>query len=140
MHLTIPSKMDREFYVYGSSAECKDLYPDNKPEDFVIHLPKPIHMEGEWECGLLQFQYNVSTEKPYYVCCDLVRESFVGDYTLPVLRRVRLKGIQFIKVIYVPLKTRDFNSIRVYMRSWKNKDPTGLRGRSFCTLHFRRVV
>ena len=130
--------MEREFYIYGNSSDCKDHYPDNRPEDFVIHLPNPIELKGEWECGLMQFQYNSSSEKPFFVCCDLVLESYVGDHKLEVLRRVRLKNVQFANVIYVPLKMCNFNSIRVYMRTWKNKEATGLRGRSFCTLHFRR--
>ena len=131
--------MDREFYIYCTSSDCKELNPDNRAENFVIHLPKPIHLEGEWECGLMQFQYNASSEKPFYVCCDLVTESYVGDHTLPLFRRVRLKNVQFANVIYIPLKTHDFNSIHVYMRSWKNTEATGVRGRSYCTLHFRRV-
>lgn len=132
--------MDRDFYIYGCSGNSKDIYPNNAPEDFVIHFPKPVHLEGEWECGLFQLQYNASTEKPYYICCDVVSESYVGDHTLPILRRVRLKSIQYANVIYVPLRRKDFNSIRFYMRTWKNKHAQGFRGKTFCTLHFRQVL
>ena len=125
--------MAREFYVYGTSSYCKEFYPTNKAEDFIIHLPKPIHLEGEWECGLVSFQYNASAEKPYYVCCDLVTQSYVGDYMLPLLRRVRLKNVQYANVLYIALRIRDFNSIRVYMKSWKNKEASGVKGRSYCT-------
>lgn len=132
--------MARSFHIYGYSRHSKDLYPHNRGDNFVIPLAKPLHLEGEWECGLLQFQYNAATDTPYYVCCDAVVESHVGDYKLPVLRRVRLKNIQYSHMIYVPLKVHDFNSIRVYMRSWNNKPPLSVISGTHCTLHFRRVA
>ncbi len=132
--------MDREFNIYGYSNHSKDVYPNNTSADFVISLPKPIHLEGEWECGFVQFYYTASTDKPFYVCCDLVHESHVGDFKLPILRRVQLKTTQFAHVIYAPMKTRDFNSIRVYMRTWKNKPAKALRGPTYFTLHFRRLL
>ena len=132
--------MDHSFFIYGYSRHSKDLYPTNKGQDFYIHLSEPVHLEGEWECGLVQFQYNASSESPYYVCCDIVAESYAGDFKLPILRRVRLKNTQFSHVIYVPLKTRDFSSIHFYLKSWNNKTPFSVRGGTHCTLHFRRVA
>ena len=131
--------MEREFFVFANSNDSTDHYPENRTEDFVIHLAKPVHLEGQWECGLMQYQFNSTVDKPFYVCCDLVQESFVGDHKQSVLRRIRLKNVQFANVIYLPLKVHDFNSIRVYLRSWKDKEPRGIKGQSFCTLHFRRV-
>ena len=130
--------MDREFYVYGNSHDCFEIHPKNEAANFRIHLSKPIHLEGQWEVGLMQFQFDASTDKPYHVCCDLVCESYVGDHKLPILRRVRLKHIQFTNVLYVPLKIRDFQDICIYLVTWKNKEAHNIRGRTFCTLHFRR--
>ncbi len=135
--------MDQEFHLYCYSQHSKEFFPSNGPSDFTIHLPKSIHLEGAWECGLMQFKYTTTastTEKPFYVCCDLVSESYSGDFTLPILRRVRLRTTQFSHVIYVPLKTRDFNVVRLYLRTWKNKDSPVQRGDTHCTLHFRRIL
>lgn len=131
--------MDQEFHIYGYSENSKVFYPENTPDDFTIHLQKSFHLEGEWECGLIQFQYAASLEKPFFVCCDLVNESYVGDIKLPILRRVRLRNTQFNQVIYSTLKKRDFNSIRIYMKTWRNKPGTMVRGKTYYTLHFRRV-
>lgn len=132
--------MDRDFNIFCYSDNSKDVYPNNRADDFVLHLPNPIHLEGEWECGLVQFEYTASSDKPFFVCSDVVMESYVGDYKLPVLRRVRLRNTQFNHVIYAPVKMRDLSSIHIFMRTWKNKTAFMVRGRVFCTLHFRRVV
>lgn len=136
--------MAREFHIYGYSRYAKDVYPYNKGDDFVIHLSDPVHLEGEWECGLVQFDYNTATDSPYFVCCDIVMESNVGEYKMPALRRVKTSGkkpaTQFNHVIYVALKSHDFNSIRIYMKTWKNYPPTRIRAGTHCTLHFRRIA
>ena len=136
--------MDRDFYIYGYSKHSKDIYPNNRGEDFTIHLPHPLQLEGEWECGLVQFEYVTSSDTPYYVCCDIVNESYVGDYKLPVLRRVRTTGrkpsTQFNSVNYVSLKSHDFDSIRVYLRNWRNAPALRVRAGTHCTLHFRRIA
>jgi hypothetical protein len=132
--------MDREFNIYCYSDNSKDVYPNNRADNFFLHLTKPVHLTGDWECGLVQFEYTSSSDKPFFVCTDTVMESYVGDYKLPVLRRVRVRNTQFSHVIYAPVKTHDFNSIRIFMRTWKNKAATMVRGRTFCTLHFRRVT
>ena len=132
--------MDRSLYIYGYSRYSRHLYPNNRATDFVIPLPQPIHLEGEWECGLVQFHCESSADAGYYVCCDLVSESYVGNFKLPVLRRVRQKLWQYRNILYVPLKTRDCNSIRLYMRTWRNREPTGVKGSVYCLLHLKRVA
>ena len=131
--------MDRPFLLYACSEHSQDIFPNNTPPNFAIHLKRPVHLEGQWECALVQFVFDGKPEAGYFVCCDLVRESHTGDYMLPVLRQVRDKMWQFKNLLYVPLKSRDFNAIRIYLRTWKNGEPTRVKNTVYCTLHFRRI-
>ena len=131
--------MDREFILYLHSSHSADIYPDNHPQNFSIHLKRPIHLEGDWECALVQFSFGSLSEAGYYVCCDVLAESHTGDFMLPVLRRVRDRAWQFKNLLYVPVKSRDFSTIHMYLRTWQNSEPVFVRGQSYCTLHFRRV-
>lgn len=125
------------FVVYVSSEQSSALYPRNVPGDFTVHLNRPYHLKGEWECALIQLSFEGQSGPGYYLCCDLVAESFVGRDMLPVLRRVRDKTWQFRTAIYVPLKTHDFESVRIFLRTWNNRD-TRLVRPIYVTLHFRR--
>ncbi len=132
--------MDREFSIYLDSSHSTAIYPGNKPANFSILLPRAVHLEGDWECALVQFVIDGRSEAGFYVCTDVVAESYVGDFMLPVLRRVRDRMWQFKRLIYVPVKTRDFTTICVYLRKWNNLEPTSLSGHAHCMLHFRRVT
>lgn len=126
-----------EFTVYLTSTSSSEAYPDNTPNDFTVHLPRPCHLDGEWECGLVQIIFQERSEGGYYLCCDLVTESFASERMLPVLRRIRDKTWQFHNVIYVPLKQHDFETIRIYLGTW-DFQPSRLVQPLHCTLHFRR--
>jgi len=50
--------MSNSFFVYVPS-NIQD-YPDNRPNKFRMHLPRPIELEGNWVCGLhsISFPYS----------------------------------------------------------------------------------
>jgi len=131
--------MDREFSIFLDSGHCQDIYPSNAAQNFTIHLPRSVHLKGEWECALVQFVMEGRSEAGFYVCCDILTESHVGDFMLPVLRRVRDKMWQFKIPLYVPVKTHSFNSIHIYLRNWHNVEPGRMKDQTHCVLHFRRV-
>lgn len=136
------SEMNRSFHIYLSSADSWDSFPQNHSGDFTVSLSDNVHLGEEWECGLLECQLFATPTTPAYICCDLVEESLVAEFKLPILRRIRLKtATEFQQVSYFPLKTRGFNTVRIYVRTWNNKPlyaTSGQPGHTYCTLHFRR--
>uniref|UniRef100_A0A914LLF1 Uncharacterized protein n=2 Tax=Meloidogyne TaxID=189290 RepID=A0A914LLF1_MELIC len=50
--------MSNTFFVYLPS-NVPD-YPDNKPNKFRVHLPKPLYFSGDWVCGLHSISYPYS--------------------------------------------------------------------------------
>lgn len=136
--------MRRSFHIYTCSEDSKKLFPQNFSGEHNVQLTEPIHLEGKWSCGLVDFQLSGAPSEPVYVCCDLVKESSTGQYNIPVLRQVEHKVTEFRQVTYVPLKQHHFNTIRVYIKTLLNEplpQNHGInRGTSFCTLHFKRDV
>lgn len=57
------SKLDRglfykmSFYVTLPSDSSMHYFPDNKISHFMVRLPTPIELTGEWEVGLVEFIY-----------------------------------------------------------------------------------
>ena len=47
-----------DMYFYPSSKDSLDIYPNNKPWDFIVDLPEPIYLEGKWGCGLMDMTFD----------------------------------------------------------------------------------
>ena len=52
------------------------VFPENKTSDFNVHLPKSVSLEGSWECGLAEIQYQrswytMSQSLDHWVRCRL---------------------------------------------------------------------
>ncbi len=130
--------MARSLHVFACSRDSVEVFPKNNAVDFTVRLSKPIHLEGEWSCALVEVQLWGTPAEPVYVCCDAIAESPVGESNLPVLRRIRLKTTQISRVEYFPVKVRDFNTIRIYFKKTSNQVVQPQSGHTYCTLHFRR--
>ena len=48
------------FLVLLPSKASMDIYPRNKTSEFTVQLPKSIDLEGFWEVGLAEIQYQNS--------------------------------------------------------------------------------
>lgn len=130
--------------MYTCTEDSKELFPQNFSGEHNVQLTEPIHLEGKWSCGLVEFQLAGSPSEPVYVCCDLVRESTTGPFNIPILRMVHRKTTEFDQVTYVPLKQQDFHTIQVFIRTLENlplpQNHGVNQGKSFCTLHFKQDV
>ena len=97
------SEMD--YYLYASSDDCKDLYPDNRPHRFTVRVPRELDLSDTWYCALKElyfkgeFRFNpkgllhVPKKAPQYLflCTDVIEGSGVSNTYLPVLRRSEIK-------------------------------------------------
>jgi hypothetical protein len=75
------------------SSDSLELYSDNKPYDFYVHLPRPLTLMGYWTVSLLSLEVCMFSNKraDLYVYTNLCENTIVGDKELPLLRRVYLK-------------------------------------------------
>ena len=67
------------FSAYVFSNASKKLYPDNKPEHFKVHLPKPISLSGEWEGGLSLVGFENTWQNIKTQCVFKVKFSVIKD-------------------------------------------------------------
>ena len=90
------------------SSDSQQVYNGNTPHDLMVHLPKPLYLQGQWTVSLLGFYLYVATTQPeLYVCSNQCQDMIVGDRELPPLRLVNLKKAE--NIIYncpyqVPLR------------------------------------
>jgi hypothetical protein len=81
-----------------------------------------------------------------FVYCDVVQDSIVGDVKAPLLRSVIAnarygedKREVFSKPMYMPLRTNQFDTIRISIKDESGRPIKFNYGNSCVTLHFRRV-
>ena len=139
------------FYLFLSSEDSKDLYPQNTPQDFTVQLPERIQLTGEWTLALVEIEYPTSFSRnppaSLWFEVDLCETSIVGDRKLPVLRRLPVtsipnnetKRLTFDPLLHLPIRQYDFDKVHIHI-----KEPTGLPasfadGLSSCTLQFLKV-
>ena len=97
--------MAEDHYLYASSEDCKDLYPDNRPQRFTVQLPRELNLSGTWYCALKElyfkgeFRFNpkgllhVPKKAPQYLylCTDVIEGAHLSNSYVPVLRRSEVK-------------------------------------------------
>lgn len=130
-----------EYWVYLSSSAARRYYPESNGNDFIIPLHKPLDLHGEWSCALVQFSHTLQVPKTirsYMVCTDVCKDSFVNDFSLPIIYRVNTgRSVkQPLRETYVKVKQGSVQSVRVYIRDTKGDTPSFRLGDVECTLHF----
>jgi hypothetical protein len=58
------SRDETSFSLVLMSNASKDLYPDNKPNNFIVHLQRPLEMYGKWVIGLKQVDFPLEFKDP----------------------------------------------------------------------------
>jgi hypothetical protein len=83
----------------------------------------------------------------FFIYCDLVADSTVGDVMAPLLRTTATRGKYgenvkeiFNRPMYLPLKTNHFDTIGISIKTETGDAVPFTFGNSLVTLHFRRVV
>ena len=99
-------------YLYISSSPTEH-FPDNTSTDFTVHLPRLL--TGNWKLGAIEVNLPSPPETPLFVCCDLCSESIVNERYLPVLCQLNRKSYLPANILYIPVKTTQFHTVRVYI-------------------------
>ena len=138
-----------EHYLFLSSEDSLDYFPENRAGRFSIKLPGTLKLEGRWKCALTELVYvpQFIGEKPQeiYVCCDLVQESYGSDSMLPMLRKVSVPtaigsktALTFPQNYYFSVSRTEIQYINVFAKDQKLNDPSFVQEPLSCTLHLVR--
>lgn len=148
--------MSSHQFLYLSSDDSMDYFPDNSPINFRVKMPNPRLFQCMWLCGVISFQYydlfsidTMSSNSPlnFYICSDLCQQSYVNDSTEPVLSRCFIKPIndgllhevQISNPIYVPIVQYFKDYIHIYIKGDKGAHISLDKGPSKVTLHLKRI-
>ena len=89
-------------YLHLNSNDSLAIHQHNSCADFICELPEMLHLNGEWECALVDI-HGKSIPNTYNVFCDIIDHNVIKDRKLPILRQgLQSKSFQhlnFIKVI-----------------------------------------
>ena len=90
--------MVRSFYVTLPSNGSMGVYPENTVTEFRNRLPRPLHLDGEWEVGLTNFSYPYTW---YQICPE----------TSGCVWRAADESSEFQELELLPLRTVTASSI-----------------------------
>ena len=148
--------MSTQHFLYLSSDDSANYFPNNSHEDFYVKMLNPLIFEDTSLCGVIGFQYYDSillNNKPIpdnaslnmYICSSICQQSFVNDSMLPVLTRFNikvnndsmLKEIMISNPIYIPIVQYFNQDIHVYIKGDEGNDISVTKGPTKVTLHLK---
>ena len=136
-----------EFYLFINSYDSLDLYPHMRGGNFKVQLPKTYHMEGEWECALLEINFvpafKYPTQRVYVTSSIVGNESYANNALFKILQSVSVRSEEITEIIFerpmyhrVTQKHVSFIDITLrddHLRVCDTKDD-----HVFCLLHFHK--
>ena len=137
---------DGSMYMFLSSLDSPDYYPDNAAHHFRVKLSKPISLDEHWYVALCEIRAKWDTvekknDRSTIIFCDLCENSVVNAFPKPVLRRLSRKVSQeFSNRQYIRVTQRYIETIRVYIEDNRTSAPSFSSELLEITLHFKRAV
>ena len=91
-------------YVYVSSLQNINIFPDNTWHSFTVELPKELKFDKKCECALLYFDVYPDVQEEVDIFCDLLEQSCYKTALAPFLATATSIPFQpsylnFVKVI-----------------------------------------
>lgn len=135
--------MNPHHFPFCASNDCLKFHPENSSHDFIVELPYTLHLEGEWECALVELfcnTLNLEQLKVVVLVSDLCSSSYIDYQRLPVLRRFLLSrgSIPITTPFNVPLTRAQIQRFRIHLSCGELINSTLPIKTLYCTLHLRR--
>lgn len=123
----------RTIHIYCDSEDT--LYPDNVLTDFTVNLGETIYIPSRWVCAVAEIDYPETLRDTCFLCCDLCDSSLTSSSgRLPILRRLPIPKSKWLPLVYVPIKQRQVNKIRFFLKNKEGKSLDSIEGVIRCTL------
>ena len=130
-----------EHYLYVSSKDSSNIYPNNNAYDFWIEFPHTFSLPGVWEIAVLELYF--STPNPHDVCllCDACDVSYINNSYRPVLRYIHsnTSHIIFNHPIYVKVSRDKLERLHFYILRGEGSPLSFSSETLKCTLHLRKI-
>ena len=52
-------------FLHVGWKDSIDLHPGNRPNDFIVDLPKTLHLEGEWQIALADIKVKTAKKSSF---------------------------------------------------------------------------
>ena len=130
-------------FVYLSSSDSPQFYPENDPYEFTVELPEILTLEGNWHCALISFAQPTSEDVTIF--CDILDYSFIQDTYKPVLRQLSEQDVYFAdfpNLHYVKVKDFAVKRIKISILKSTNLTPPSPAPADSLThlgLHFKKL-
>ena len=135
--------MTEGFYVMFT-AEGNFHGHANTLADFYVATPWHKPLRGEWECALTEITLECpqGTGERVFVCSDALRENYVNDNRLQLLRNVELDAQgkaqrTFLDHRYIALIPGSREYLHFFLLKNTLTPVTSNGGKLFCVIHFR---
>ena len=123
-------------FLYVSWQDSLEIHPSNRPNNFIVDLPKSLLLEGKWEVALTDIKVKSPKKSTFYLLVDFCKESFLKGSQYPVLRRVDGKEAEYTLPYFVETNKSELRSFRLSIVDQK-LNPFHLMEIE-CTLHLRK--
>ena len=130
-------------FIYLSSTDSPEFYPQNEPYEFTVELPENLNLEGNWHCALLSFSQPVSDDVTIF--CDILDYSFIQNTYKPVLHQISEQDIYFSdfpNLHYMKVKDSSIKRIKISILKSTNltpPSPAPADSRTQLALHFKKL-
>ena len=127
-------------YLFLSSEDSTTIYSSNKGSNFIVDLPEPLELHGEWYCALSEIYItkNKGVKKQnYYIYCDIIDYSYINNNYFPLLRIVS-ESSTFTNLYYFKVKQQTVKQITISIKK-KTGDYSNIIN-SLCVLTLKQNV
>ena len=145
--------MTNLFYAFISSTDSLYYFSENKPYQFTVYFPEPISFKNQtWTLNLLEIEYSYTQSnenKNLEIYCDITNEAIIHGTKRKILRKITLDNKAdvnettiintFSSTIPMVINRTEIVSITIYIRDEYARPATFLKGKTDCTLEFKKV-
>ena len=79
-------------FLYIGWQDSLEVHPFNRPNDFIVDLPKSFLLQGKWEVALTDIKVRAPKKSTFYVLADFCEEFFKGKSVPCVTESGRERG------------------------------------------------
>ena len=144
-----------DHYLYVSSNDSEEEYPDNAPQHFTVQLTREIDLSGTWYCALKElyfkgeFRFNPKglfhtpkkVPQHLYLCTDVIEGTVVSNSYVPVLKRTEIKKKLervYVEPLYFKVNVPRLSKLTIYALDQDLNPVIFKKSPLTCLLHFTK--
>ena len=133
------------FYLFVCSSDSLNVHENNVGSDFIVQLPQTYHLDGKWDCALIEASFVPDFEEhtdQILICTNVIAPSYVKNTSRRVLRRIEIlqdkTDLTFNHKFYFDVNQTELSRLNIYVLNEELQLAGFKVDKVNCTLHFRR--